>query len=559
MRMLERGGNAIDAAAAVQFALNVVEPQSSGIGGGGFMMIHLARTHDTFIVDSRERAPAAASPNMFAPGGMALAFEVAAGSGVSVGVPGTVRGIDTALRRWGTMRLADTLRPAIKLAEKGFRVNAFLAEDIANEGGSLQQQPETATIFYPGGLPLMEGDLLVQTDLAKTLKRIATHGPDAFYRGSIARAIVNAQQRSRTSPAALGRGRMTLADLSQYRVTIRKPLMGHYRGWTVVSTPPPSSGGLSVIQMLKLLEAYPIGNAQAGYGFGSANTLHRMIETMRLTFADRAMWMGDEDYVPVPKQGLLDPAYLAQRAGLIKRDSRMLSPPAGNPLPYEPGSAQQKIKLQTIPSEAPKGVHTTHFSIIDRWGNIVSYTSTIERTWGSGITVPGYGFLLNNELTDFNFIPTANTATGNPGANDVAPFKRPRSSMVPTLLFKNGRAFAAYGSPGGATIINTVLNTTLNLIDHGMTLQQAIDAPRLSVTSPDGVVSCEEGISLESQNALRALGHLGLGAPGRNACVATIGSVQGVAIDLSTGIHDGAADQRREGTVIRQQTRCKKQ
>lgn len=564
MRMLERGGNAIDAAAAVQFALNVVEPQSSGIGGGGFMMIHLAKTHDTFIVDSRERAPAAASADMFAPGGEALTFKDAAGSGLSVGVPGTLRGIDTALRRWGTMRLANTLRPAIKLAEKGFHVNRFLAEDIANDGDHLQQQPETAAIFYPGGMPLMEGDLLVQADLAKTLKRIATHGPNAFYRGPIARAIVKAQQRSRTSPAALGSGRMTLADLAKYQVTIRKPLVGQYRGWTVVSTPPPSSGGLSVIQMLKLLEDYPIGNTQAGYGFGSANTLHLMIEAMRLTFADRAVWMGDEDYVPVPKRGLLHPAYLAQRTALIKPDSRMPNPTAGNPLPYEPGSARHKIKLQTLPPEAPKGVNTTHFSIIDRWGNIVSYTSTIERTWGSGITVPGYGFLLNNELTDFNFIPAASMATGNPGANDVAPFKRPRSSMVPTLLFKNGQAYTAYGSPGGATIINTVLNTTVNLIDHGMTLQQAIDAPRLSVTSANGVVSCEGGkdfmrpnISLESQNALRGLGHTGLGAPSSNACVTTIGSVQGVAIDLSTGVHYGAADQRREGTIMRHvPTRC---
>lgn len=564
IRMLERGGNAIDAAAAVQFALNVVEPQSSGIGGGGFMMIHLAKTHDTFIVDSRERAPAAASADMFAPSGKALTFEAAAGSGLSVGVPGTLHGIDTALRRWGTLRLADTLRPAIKLAEKGFRVNRFLAEDIANDGDLLQQQPETAAIFYPGGLQLMEGDILVQADLAKTLKRIATLGPDAFYRGRIARAIVKAQQRSRTSPTALGKGRMTLADLAKYEVTIRKPLVGQYRGWTVVSTPPPSSGGLSMIQMLKLLEDYPVGNAEAGYGFGSPSTMHLMIETMRLTFADRAVWMGDEDYVPVPKRGLLDPDYLAQRAALIKADSRMPNPKAGNPLPYEPGSAGHKIESQTIPPQAPKGLNTTHFSIIDRWGNIVSYTSTIERTWGSGITVPGYGFLLNNELTDFNFIPAANVAIGNPGANDVAPFKRPRSSMVPTLLFKNGRPFAAYGSPGGATIINTVLNTTVNLIDHGMSLQQAIDAPRLSVTGPDGAVSCEGGknfmrpaISLESQNALRALGHTGLGAPDSNACVATIGSVQGVAIDLSTGVHYGAADQRREGTVVRYiPTRC---
>lgn len=556
--MLQRGGNAIDAAAAVLFALNVVEPQSSGIGGGGFMMIHLSKTGKTFVVDSRERAPAAASADMFAPGGAALSFDAASGSGLSVGVPGAVLGIDTALRRWGTMRLADTLAPAIKLAEKGFRINRFLATDIANDNGRTQQQPETAAIFHPAGVPLIEGDLLVQPDLAKTLKLIAARGPDAFYRGPLAQAIINAQQRSHTSPSFLGRGRMTLADLAHYKISIREPVIGRYRGWTVVGMPPPSSGGLTVIQILKLLEAYPIRDAKSGYGFGNANTQHLMIESMRLAFADRAVWIGDEDFVHVPKKGLLDPAYLAARASLVKLDSRMPTPAAGDPLPYDAASTPQKILLEVIPSEPEKGVNTTHFSIVDQWGNIVSYTTTIESTWGTGITVPGYGFLLNNELTDFNFVPTANPVTGNPGANDVAPHKRPRSSMAPTLLFKDGKPFAAYGSPGGATIINSVLSMTLNLVDHGMTLQQAIDAPRLSVTSAAGEVSCEgvgdfmrPRFSIPTQNALRALGHTGLGAMDSDACQASIGSVQGVAIDLQTGMQYGAADKRREGTVIR--------
>ena len=555
--MLERGGNAIDAAAAVQFALNVVEPQSSGIGGGGFMMIYLAKTHETVVVDSRERAPAAASADMFAPGGVALSFEVASGSGLSVGVPGTVLGVDTALRRWGTMRLADTLAPAIKLAEKGFRINRFLAADIANDNSRTQQQPETAAIFHPDGFALSEGDLLIQPDLAKTLKLIAAHGPDAFYHGPIAQAIVNAQQRSRTSPASVGSGRMTLEDLARYKVTLRQPVVGHYRGWTIVGAPPPSSGGLTVIQMLKLLETFPIGNTKSGYGFGSANTQHLMIEAMRLAFADRAVWIGDEDVVPVPKKGLLDSTYLAARARMIKLGSRMATPAAGDPLPYDTPTMPKNIKLDVIPSEPEKGIHTTHFSIVDQWGNIVSYTTTIENTWGTGITVPGYGFLLNNELTDFNFVPAANTATGNRGANDVAPHKRPRSSMAPTLLFKNGKPFAAYGSPGGSTIINSVLNITLNLIDHGMTLQQAIDAPRLSVTSAAGAVSCEGGsdfkqprFGIQAQNALRALGHTSLGAIDSDACQASIGSVQAVTVDLQTGKQYGAADKRREGTVI---------
>ena len=550
-RILAAGGNAIDAAAAVQFALNVVEPQSSGIGGG-FMLVHLARSGETFIVDSRERAPAAASADMFAPDGLAMPFPLASTSGVAVGVPGTLRGVDTAVRRWGTKTLADTLAPAIALAERGFRVNRFLAADIANDGGRTQLHPETAAIFRPGGVPLAEGDWLVQPDLAKTLKLIAARGADAFYRGTLAKAIVQAQQRTHSELGDAGQGRMTLADLKHYQVAIRAPLIGHYRGWTLAGMPPPSSGGLAVMQMLQLLERFPLGDASQGYGFGSPQTLHVMIEAMRLAFADRAAWIGDDDAAPLPRTGLLHPGYLATRAALIKTDHRMETPQAGDPTPWDPAGAQPKPIR--IPEESP---HTTHFSIVDRWGNVVSYTSTIEYTWGSGITVPGYGFLLNNELTDFNFVPVADAAAGNAGANDVAPGKRPRSSMAPMLLFRDDQPVAAYGSPGGATIINSVLNVTLNLIDHNMPLQQAVDAPRLSVTHAAGQVACEGGaafmqprISLAAQDALRRLGHPGLGDAGTDGCVETIGSVQAVVVDLATGEHRGAADPRRDGTVI---------
>ena len=553
-RILAAGGNAIDAAAAVQFALNVVEPQSSGIGGGGFMLVHLARTRETFIVDSRERAPAGARADMFAPDGLPMAFPHASTSGLAVGVPGTVRGIDTALRRWGTKNLADALAPAIELATHGFRVNRFLAADIADDGGRTQIHPETAAIFRPGGVPLAEGDWLVQPDLARTLKRIAADGPDAFYRGPIARAIVKAQQRTRSELGEAGRGRMTLDDLAQYRVAIREPLIGHYRGWTLAVMPPPSSGGLTLLQMLGLLEGFPLGDATQGYGFGTPKTLHVMIEAMRLAFADRAVWIGDDDAVPLPRHGLLHPGYLATRKALLRTDRRMDTPQAGDPTPWERTAAMQP-KPANIRQESP---HTTHFSIVDRWGNVVSYTSTIEYTWGSGITVPGYGFLLNNELTDFNFVPALDVANGNPGANDVAPYKRPRSSMAPTLLFRNGRPVAAYGSPGGATIINSVLNVTLNLIDHGMGMQQAIDAPRLSVTHAAGKVACEgaedfmrQQFSIATQDALRTLGNVGLGDAGTDGCHEVIGSVQAVFIDPLTGKQAGAADRRREGTVIR--------
>jgi gamma-glutamyltranspeptidase/glutathione hydrolase len=543
-RMLEQGGNAIDAAAAIQFALNVVEPQFSGIGGGGFMMIHLAKRNETFIVDSREKAPAAATADMF----LNQAFADASTSGHSVGVPGTLLGVETALEKWGTKTLAQTLEPAITLADSGFRINRFLAADINNERTALQ--PETRAVFrLKDGSPLPEGYLLRQPDLAKTFRLIAGQGSQVFYKGEIARAIVEAQKRSNAKLGDAGVGRMALSDLAAYDVKVRQPVEGEYRGVKVKSMSPPSSGGLTVIQMLKMLEQFPIGDASQGFGFGSTRTLHVMTEAMRLGFADRAVWMGDEDFVPVPKRGLISSCYLDTRRKLINPDQRLASAVAGDPRPCDSAAADDR-PLRTAGLEEEKGVHTTHFSVVDRHGNVVSYTTTIENTWGTGIIVPGYGFLLNNELTDFNFTPTRNEATGNPGANDVAPFKRPRSSMAPTMLFYKGKPVAAYGSPGGATIINSVLNVTLNLVDHRMSIQQAIDAPRWSVTSAAGAITCESGIPAETLQVLTALGHPVPQVNGAPACTSTIGSVQGVVINLKNGKQYGGADQRREGTVI---------
>jgi gamma-glutamyltranspeptidase/glutathione hydrolase len=551
VQALERG-NAIDAAAAILFALNVVEPQSSGIGGGGFMMIHLAEAGETYVIDSRERAPAAATPDMFGN----LSFPLASTSGLSVGVPGMVRGLEAALANWGTMSFAHVLEPAIALAENGFRVNAVLAADIAStdRGGLVMTalQPETAAIFRPAGVPLAAGDLLVQPDLARTLRLIARKGASAFYRGDVASAIVAAQARTR-GPG--GEGRMTLEDLAGYQIAIREPVVGSYRGYTLASMPPPSSGGLTILQMLKMLERFPMGDVDAGFGFGSRNTLHTMIEAMRLAFADRAFWMGDEDFVYVPKTGLLADPYVASRSALIHLASRMRDPAPGNPLPFDKPPSRGFDPEASVWSQ-PEGIHTTHFAVVDRDGNIVTYTNTIESLFGTGITVPGYGFLLNNELTDFNMTPRRNLQTGDPGANDVEPFKRPRSSMSPSILFKDGRPFAAYGSPGGATIINSVLQITLDLLDHGMSIQGAIDAPRISVGSAAGKVACEAGpfsplpftpSPAFSPAVLQELRELGHDLP---PCAAKIGSVQAVVIDLQTGEQFGGADRRREGTVL---------
>lgn len=558
LEMLRRGGNAVDAAAAVQLMLNVVEPHYSGLGGGVLVLVHVAREGRTYAVDGRETAPAAASARQFSISGLAgrSRYVAASTSGVSVGVPGTLAALDLMLRRWGTMGLAEVTGPAADAAERGFIVNRWLAEDIADDAGRTALQPETAAVFRPGGVPLKAGDRLVQPALARTLRLIAREGTRPFYEGEIARAIVEAQQRSRTPIPSEGRGRMTTADLAGYRAVVREPLRLRYRGWQLAGMPPPSSGGLAVGQLLGLVERFPIGDVAQGYGFGSARTLHVMAEAMRLAFADRAVWMGDADAVPVPQAGLLHPQYLRARSALIDPARRMATPAAGDPRPFDPAWRGPRAALPARePAEPARASHTTHFSVVDAAGNVVAFTGTIEAAWGTGILVPGWGFLLNNELTDFNLDPQADA--GLPGANDVAPGKRPRSSMSPTLVLQDGRPVLAYGSPGGPTIINSVFNLTLNLADHGMGVQEAIDAPRLSVTAPDGTWACEgeeafmqPRFAVAAQDTLRALGHPVPGPAGGDGCTRRIGSVQAVAIDLRTGRRWGGADRRREGSVV---------
>ena len=565
--VLAAGGNAIDAAAAIQFALNVVEPQSSGIGGGGFMLVYIAKENRTYVIDSREKAPAAATPTMFG----ALSFEDASTTGISVGVPGTLRGVNTALKNWGTLTLAQALAPAIKLAEDGAPVSDLLESDILNTSDRgfvmTDLQPETAAIFRPGGVPLKKGDLLKQPDLAKTLKLIATQGTDVFYKGEIAAAIVAAQQRATTSGAAGAAltggaaGLMTLADLANYNAAVRTPLTGSYRGYGVVTMSPPSGGGITVLQQLKMLEQFPVGDKTKDFGFGDKSTLNVLIDGMRLSFADRNYWEGDSDFVKVPVNGLLDATYLDGRKAAIKSTVALTAAQIvhGNPLPRDTATTGTAAAASADPRE---GNHTTHFVIADKEGNLVSYTTTVESLFGSGITVPGYGFLLNNQLTDFNFPPTFNLATGDIGANDVAPYKRPRSSMSPTFLLKNGKPFAALGSAGGSKIINAVVQITSNMIDHGMSVQEAVDAPRIHAGA-SGTVFCETGpfaptgftptpaFSPTVVAAVSAMRETAINMPacsGKDANGANL-SAQALVIDWNTGKKYGAADKRRNGTV----------
>ena len=517
--MLRRGGNAVDAAAAAQFALNVVEPQFSGIGGGGFMMIHPAQTGQTVVLDGREMAPAASTPDQFlGEDGKPLPFDRAHVRGTAVGVPGTLMLLATALERFGTLSLAETLGPAIDLAEDGFGVNRFLAADIAAAAAKLASWPASAAVFLPGGQPLREGDDLRQPDLARTFRLIRQDGPRVLYAGEIGVAIVATQ-------AERG-GRMTMADLAHYAVIERAPIRGNYRGYVVHSTPPPSSGGLTMQQMLQLLEPFDLRSS----GHNTPHTLHLMLEAMRLAYADRGRYLGDADFVDVPVRGLLDPAYVDARRASIDPTRANPQPRPGDPFAYQQAARRP-------PFAGPigeDGVHTTHLTVVDGAGNVVSFSTTIEATWGTGLVVPGYGFLLNNELTDFDFTPG--------GPNQVEPGKRPRSSMSPTIVFRDGQPHLALGSPGGPTIITTVTQVLLNVLEHGMDLQEAIDAGRLfSSGYPD--FSWESRMDRSTIEALRARGHSPAGTP------PSIGSVQ-AALRGPDGEWIGGADDRRGGAVV---------
>jgi gamma-glutamyltranspeptidase / glutathione hydrolase len=558
-KILEQGGNAVDAAVAIAYALNVVEPQSAGVGGGGFMMIHLANSGRTFAIDSREKAPAAATKDLFA--GMS-GFTIPSLSGVAVGVPGMVRGTAHAVAQYGQLPLATVLQPAIQLADEGFAATPRYAAVSCNSRSS--NSPLAASIFCPNG-PAPTGGPLVGTlvqnkPLAATFRLIADNGPDCFYKYmpdkgcDIAKGIIEGQKFNRPQEPGGRAGVMDYADLEAYQAAERVPTEGTYRNYRIKAMSSPSSGGLTLIQMLKMVERFPLGNVSEGYGFGTTKTVNVMAEAMRIAFADRGTWMGDADFVPVPAKGLLDATYVGLRGAAIMPGSRQTTNPvASDPRPYDVAGTPAAPWVAVADAVNGPGETTTHFSVVDKHGNMVSYTNTIESSHGIGVfagytaadgSFKSHGFLLNNELTDFNLAPTTNGITGEAGYNDVQANKRPRSSMTPAMIFTpDGKPMVAYGSPGGSTIINSVFNVTLNLIDHKMTIQDAIAAPRASVTNAGPAISLEPGFPQATKDGLLALRYT-------LPPTADIGSVQAVLVEPKTGKQYGAADKRREGTVI---------
>ncbi len=514
VEVLKAGGNAVDAAAAIGFALAVTLPHAGNLGGGGFMIVHDAGANETVAIDYRETAPAAAHEDMYLDATGEVDVDKARHSHLAVGVPGTVAGLALALERFGTMTLADVMRPAIRLALDGIVVGPDLAASLAARRARLAPWPETMKVFFkPDGSAYQPGDVLVQTDLAWSLRQIAENGPLAFYRGEIAARIVDDM---RTHGGA-----MTLEDLAAYRPVIREPVRGRYRGYEIASMPPPSSGGVHIVQILNILEDFPIGTL----GANGAESIHLMAEATKLAYADRSRHLGDPDFARVPVEGLTSKAYArALRAGIDRHratPSATIAP--GDPAPYE-------------------SAETTHFSVIDRHGTVVANTYTINFSYGSGIVAAGTGILLNNEMDDFSAKPGVPNAYGLIGgeANAIAPGKRPLSSMSPTIVFKAGKPFLATGSPGGSRIISTTLQVIVNVVDHGMNIAAAQASPRIHHQWLPDELRVEVGLSPDTLALLAAKGHV-------IAVGDAMGSAQSI-MRTEDGLF-GASDPRRPGAL----------
>jgi len=509
--VLESGGNAVDAAIAVGFALAVTHPSAGNLGGGGFMLLRFADGRSTFI-DFRERAPQAATPTMYLDASGKPTEDSEVGYRAA-GVPGTVRGFEYASKKYGRKPWAGLVEPALALAEKGFPVSYGLAHSLREDAGLLGRFPESKRIFLRDGKPYEAGETLTQPELARTLRRIREQGARDFYEGETARLLAAGMERHG--------GLITAGDLKNYTVTERQPLAGSYRGYDILTAPPPSSGGVGILQMLGVLE----GSGYDKSGAGSAAELHFLAESMRLFFAGRAAYLGDADFVKVPLASLLDKAYIARLRQSI-----------------DPAHATPSSAVQAGSGLAVESAQTTHYSIVDAEGNAAAVTYTLNGGYGNGVTVPGLGFLLNNEMDDFAAKPGEPNAYGlvQGPANSIQPRKRPLSSMTPTIVTRDGRLRLVLGTPGGPTIINSVLEVVLNVVDFGMNVQDAVNAPRIHHQwLPDQIVA-ERGISPDTIALLEARGH-------RIQTVDSIGEV--AAIEARDGWLAGAPDPRTEATA----------
>ena len=481
LKILKDGGNAVDAGVAVGFALAVTLPRAGNIGGGGFMMIYDAKQGKTVALDYREKAPSAATRDMYLDEEGNAVSDLSRYHGLAVGVPGTVAGLLKALEEHGTMSRGQVMAPAIALAENGIEVTAGLSESLEALSDRMQKWPSTKKVFFkPDGSAYQPGERLKQPELARSLKLIAAKGADGFYKGETARKIVKAVNEAG--------GSMSMKDLANYQAIARAPVKGNYRGYEIVSMPPPSSGGIHIIQILNILEGYPLKD----YGQNSAQTIHLMAEAMQLAYADRAEYLGDSDFIDVPTSGLTSQAYADKLRSLINPNKATPASTikANNPLPYESDQ-------------------TTHFSVVDKDGNAIANTYTLNFSYGTGLVADGTGILLNNEMDDFSAKPGVPNGYGLLGgeANAVEANKRPLSSMSPTLVFKDSKPYIVTGSPGGSRIITTVLQVISNVIDHDMNIAEATHAPRIHDQWLPDEIRVEKALNIDTVKKLESMGH----------------------------------------------------
>lgn len=514
VNILKQGGNAVDAAVAVGYALAVTLPRAGNLGGGGFMMVYLAKEKKAVAIDYREVAPLKSSKNMFLDAAGNADSQLSRFHGLAIGVPGTVMGFELALQKYGSMSLKQVMAPAIKLAKQGIIVTPDLANSLQSTKKRLSSHTSSYDIFYKAdGSNYQPGDTLVQTDLANTLTAIANNGSKAFYQGPIAKAI------SQTVKNA--GGIMTEADLQQYQAIERQPVMGDYHGYKVLSMPPPSSGGVHVIQMLNMLENYPI----AQLGHNTSATIHLMTESMRRAYADRSLYLGDPDFVNVPVDALTNKQYAKSLTQQI------------NPFKATPSSDVTPGKVAPYESN-----QTTHYSIVDKDGNAVSNTYTLNFSYGSGMVATGTGILLNNEMDDFSAKPGTPNGYGLIGgeANAVQPKKRPLSSMTPTIVLKGDKPYLVTGSPGGSRIITTTLQVIMNVIDHKMNIAEATAAKRFHHQWLPDYIRIEQGLNQDTVSLLQQKGH---DIKVKNA----MGSTQTIMVN-DAGVY-GSSDPRRPGAL----------
>ncbi|MEU6348425.1 gamma-glutamyltransferase [Streptomyces sp. NPDC047072] len=499
IEVLKKGGNAVDAAVATAAALGVTEPYSSGVGGGGYFVYYDAKSRTVHTIDGRETAPLTAGSDLFVENGAPLAFADAVSSGLSVGTPGTPATWATALGKWGSRSLGSVLKPAERIARDGFVVDDTFRSQTASNETRFRYFPDTAKLFLPGGQLPVVGSTFKNPDLARTYAELGRKGVGAIYHGDLGDDIVDTVNNPPVDPASGWKarpGQLSEKDLAAYRAKLQKPTKTSYRGLGVYSIAPSSSGGTTVGEALNILENTDLSKAS------EVQYLHHFIEASRIAFADRGRWVGDPAFEDVPTKELLSQKYADSRACLIKDDAVLTSPVA-------PGDPRHPAACGAGGTAAPttyEGENTTHLTVADKWGNVVSYTLTIEQTGGSAITVPGRGFILNNELTDFSFAP-ANPAVHDP--NLPGPGKRPRSSISPTIVLdRHDKPVVALGSPGGATIITTVLQVLTEFVDRGLPLVDAIAAPRVSqrnATQTEMEPALYNGSAVKAQ--LEAIGH----------------------------------------------------